>query len=106
MNLAQRDDGPQCRMAIPPTSPPADCADFMQERSSIAFDGALGIILGEAEVQIALAVCARESAHARGKTMDQPGKFTQVLSAKNVEFGLLLACFLGRASRASAMYPE
>ncbi len=78
----------------------------MQEGSSIAFDGALGIILGEAKIQITLPVCARESTHARGKTMDQPRKFAQVWSAKNVEFGLFICCFLGSPSRHISMLQE
>ena len=67
-----------------------DCVDGMQKRGAISLDGALGIIFGEAEVQVALPVGAGESSHTRGKTMDQPGKFAQVLSAKNIELGLLV----------------
>ncbi len=106
MNLTQCDDGPQSRVAVAPAFPLADRADFMQEHLSIAFDGALRVVPGEAEVQITLPVCAGESSDARGKTVDQPGKFAQVLSAENVEFGLLVCFFVGSPSRHGLMLQE
>ena len=83
-----------------------DCVDGMQKRGAISLDGALGIIFGEAEVQVALPVGAGESSHARGKTMNQPGKFAQMLSSENVEFGLLGCFFIGSPSRHVSMLQE
>ena len=105
MNLTEGDEGPRRGMAVASASS-LDCVDGMQKRSAVAFDGAPGVILGEAEVQIALPVGGGESSHSRGKTMDQPGKFAQVFGAENVEFDLGVCFFVGSPSRHGSMLQE
>src|SRR5579864_6282888 len=83
VNLAQSHEG-SWRRAIVPVC--ASGTEFAQERSPVALDGGSGIIFGEAEIEIMLAVSARESSEARGESVNQPGTFTKVLCANDVEF--------------------
>ena len=69
MNLAQRDEGPRF------FAERRGGVEFVQKGSSITLDCRFGVVFSEAEVERALAVSAGESAEARGKSVNQPGKF-------------------------------
>jgi hypothetical protein len=66
-----------------------ECSEFTKKGGAVAFDGSTGIVLGKAEIQIALAVSAGKSAEARGETVQQPGDLAELVSAKNGEFGFV-----------------
>src|SRR5580658_281523 len=65
---------------------PGPGSEFAQKRGPVAFDRGTGIVLSEAEIEIALAIYAGRSAGARGKAVHQPRKLAQMLRAKNCEF--------------------
>ena len=60
--------------------------ELAQKRGAIALYYRSGIVFGEAEVERAAAVCARDSPQPRGKSVDEPGKFAQVAGVKNADF--------------------
>ncbi len=74
MKLTQRHQWPGLRAcsAFPPI---ASSLEFLEKRGAVAFDCCLGIARGESQVESAASEGARESAHARGKTMNEPGEF-------------------------------
>src|SRR5580700_8590967 len=103
VDLAERDELP----ALIITVIIADACGFesAQKRGAIALDCGAGIVFGEAEIQLSLAVGAGESSGARRKAVEQPRKFPQVLRAKDAEFGSLAGWF-GSPSWHTSMLPE
>ena len=63
--------------------------EFLQKRGAVALDDGVGVGLGESQVESITSVGLRESANARGKSMNEPGKFAQALSAESAELALL-----------------
>lgn len=84
MNLAHRDQGPRLL---------ADGgAELAQERRSVAFDGAAGIVFGESEVERVSPVSAGKSADSRAESVNQPWNASKGFRTKDVQsrfFGAL-----------------
>ena len=75
MNLAHRDQGPRLL---------ADGgAELAQERRSVAFDGAAGIVFGESEVERVSPVGAGKSADSRAESVNQPWNASKGFRTKN-----------------------
>jgi len=82
-------------------------AELAQKCGAIALDSRSGIVFGEAKVERAAAVSARDSSQPRGKSVDEPSNPAQVASVKNADFGLiLLRNSLGNLLRHLTMLPE
>src|ERR1700722_11444660 len=89
VNLAEGDEFPALNfLAVLITLFVAGARGFesAQEGGAIAVNGDLGVVFGEAEVQISFGVGAGESAGARGEAVDQPRELFQILRAKDAEF--------------------
>src|SRR5437879_6337142 len=105
MDLAERDDGPWGRARPSATGAPVDRAEFPQKRCPVALYNGLYVVFGEAEVELALAIGAGESAAARGKAVYEPGKLAEMLGAKNGEAGSFAGWF-GSLKCHTIMVPE
>lgn len=91
MNLAQGDQGPGllCWSFSRKLCTVLCRSQLKQERFAIALDGGFVVLFGEAKIERLPAVDAGEPTGAGRKSMEEPGKFTQLRSAKNVKFVLL-----------------
>jgi hypothetical protein len=94
MNLAQRNQRPKLGFRSSRGStrdlraPGVPSAEFRQECSPVALDQGTGIIFRESEVKGAASVGPGKSGHTRGKSVDEPWKFAQVVRTKNGELAL------------------
>ena len=66
-----------------------DGFNLAEKGGTVPFDGGAGIVLGEAEIEIALAVSAGKSARPRRKAMDEPGKLAEMPRAKDRKLGFV-----------------
>jgi hypothetical protein len=82
-----------------------DSAQSSKKFRAIALDHCPRIIFGEAEVQIAFAVRARETSRACGKAMHKPGNGLQLFGAQDVHLGFA-ECFYRSPSRHVSMLQE
>lgn len=82
VNLAQRHERPR----VGPCSGLAPNPECSQERHPVTLDRSLGIVFRESQIEHVLPIYARESAHARGESVDEPGKLAQMRGVNNVEF--------------------
>jgi hypothetical protein len=75
VDLAERNQRPEGAGGFPRTATLVrDGPNFAEKGRAVPFDGGANIVLGEAQIEIALAVRAGESAHPRREAMDKPGK--------------------------------
>ena len=81
MNLAQSDHRPERS----PVVRAIHRSEFLKKSRTIARHRGLGVVFGETEVEIALAVSPRRSSEARGETVDQPGNSLEMLGPKNLD---------------------
>jgi hypothetical protein len=58
----------------------------VEKASAVPLDGCPGIVLGEAEIEAALAVCRGGSADSRGKAVYEPRYLAEVERMKNRRF--------------------
>ena len=60
-------------------------SEFLKKSRTIALHRGFGLVFGEAQIEITLAVGPRKSSQARGETVDQPGNSLEMLGLKNLD---------------------
>jgi hypothetical protein len=88
MNLTHRNQRPKCLATFARTVSlaldiAADRSKLAKKRCPVAVYRGPGVVFGEAEIEIALPVCAGGPSHARRKAVDQPGKLAEVRGTQN-----------------------
>ena len=60
-------------------------SELVKKSRTVAFHRGFGLVLGEAQIEIALAVGPGKTSRARGETLDQPGNSLEMSGLKDLD---------------------
>ena len=87
MNLPQGYDRPEWLFYA--GSPGRRCSQVPQENRTVSLDGSAGVMLGESEIQVAIAIDAGMASDTGGEAVDEPRELVEMTRAKDGELGFV-----------------